>query len=319
MKLTAEDYDPDCLNRQYAHIDGDPYPPPSEETRAVLACLPGVKPPGDREHITNDIVSALHELDVDPVKFGELMRPESTQYIPLPTPGGAAAEATFDADYQYEYEYEGDTATIELAAQSETVLHEPRVGWRVTADAGTVAGTNGEFGSLDGDGPMFLFVSEPVYWDDDPECPIIAGARFEKLPVPAQIARKLDERISEMWTFTSPDADTALGSDPTAFPATLSDPVISEDPIREPFGWDPDRLIMWYDDVNPKLFDPSPYQFEDGMVISRSDDPHTTTATSRIRVRNSSTKTNWSASPPTRSPLGLTDHRARIVCLVSEP
>jgi hypothetical protein len=201
------------------------------------------------------------------------MRPKSTKHVSVPTPGDAAAEATFDADYQYEYKFEGDTATIELAAQSETALHEPRIGWRVTAGAGTVSGTNGNLGSLDGDGPMLLSVGEAVHWGDDTECPIIAGARFEKLPVPAGIAHELDDRLSEMWTLTSPDADAALGSDPTAYPATLSDPVISEDPIREPFAWDADRLVMWYDDINPKSFDPSPYQFEDGMVVSRSDDP----------------------------------------------
>lgn len=277
MKLTAEDYEPKYPDRPYAHIESDPYPPPSEEIRAVLACLPkaGVAPT-DREHLAKDIVSALHELEVDPVTFGELVEPESMDYVSVPTPGDAAAEATFDADYQYEYEYAGDTATIELAAQSETALHEPQVGWRVTADAGTVSGTNGELGSLNGnDSIEFLDLGEAVYLGDDPECPIIAGARFEKLPVPGRIARQLNDRLSEMWTLTAPDADAdaALGSDPTAFPATLSDPVISEDPIQEPFAWDPDRLIMWYDDIAPSSFDPSPYQFEDGMVISRWDDP----------------------------------------------
>lgn len=275
MKLTAEDYDPQFLSRPYAHIDGDPYPPPSKEIRAILACLPkaGVAPT-DREHLANDIVSALHELDVDPVKFGELVRPKSTEYVSIPTPGDAAAEATFDADHQYEYEFEGDTATIELAAQSETALHEPRVGWRVTAGAGTVSGTDGELGSLDGTGSVELLdVAEAVDWDDDPECPIIAGARFEKLPVPSRIARQLNDRLNEMWTLTPPDADVRLDSDPTAFPTNLHDPVISEDLIQEPFAWDADRLIMWYDNSDSNFFEPSPYQIEDGMVVSRSGDP----------------------------------------------
>jgi hypothetical protein len=274
MKLTAEDYDPNFLGRSYAYIEGDPYPPPSKEMRAVLACFPEIRgPPRDRERLANNIVSTLHELDVDPVKFGELMRPKSTKHVSVPTPGDAAAEATFDADYQYEYELEGDTATIELAAQSETILREPRVGWRVTAGAGTVSGTNGNLGSLDGDGPMLLSVGEAVLWGDGTECPIIAGARFENLPVPAEIAHELDDRLSEMWTLTPPDEDAALGSDPTIFPAAVSDPVGSEDPILEPFAWDADRLIMWYDDIDPNSFGPYPYQFEDGMVISRSGDP----------------------------------------------
>lgn len=148
------------------------------------------------------------------------------------------------------------------------------MGWRVTADAGTVAGTNGEFGSLnDDDSVKFLSLSEAVEYGDDPEYPIIAGARFDTLPVPAQIARELDDRLSEMWTLTLPDANTGLGSDPTVFPAELRDPVISDSPIREPFAWDAERLVMWYDDIDPDSFDPSPYQFEDGMVISRSGDP----------------------------------------------
>lgn len=275
MKLTAEDYDPRFLDRPYAHIDGDPYPPPSKEIRAILACLPkaGIAPT-DREHLANDIVSALHELDVDPVKFGELVRPGSTKYVSIPTPGDAAAEATFDADHQYEYEFEGDTATIELAAQSETALHEPQVGWRVTAGAGTVSGTNGRLGSLNGNGSVELLdVAEAVHWGDDTECPIIAGARFEELPVPGRLARQLNDRLNEMGALTSPNADAALGSDPTAFPATISDPAISEDHFQEPFAWDADRLIMWYDNSDSNFFEPSPYQIEDGMVISRWDDP----------------------------------------------
>ncbi|EMA48598.1 hypothetical protein [Halococcus salifodinae] len=273
MKLTADDYDPGFRGRSYAYIEGNPYPPPRKEMRAVLACLPAIRPPRERERLANNIVSTLHELDVDPVKFGEVMRPKSTKHVPVPTPGDAATEAMFDADYQYEYAFEGDTATIELAAQAKTVLHEPRVGWRVTADAGTVSGTSGELGSIDGNGPMLLSVGEAVRWGDDPESPIIAGARFEELPVPAAIAHKLDDHLSEMRTLTSPDADAALGSDPSAFPATVSDPVVSEAPLRESFAWDADRLIMWYDDISPESFDPSPYQFEDGMVISRLDDP----------------------------------------------
>ena len=275
MQLTAEDYDPRFLDRPYAHIDGDPYPPPSKEKRAVLACLPkaGVAPT-DRERFADDIVSALHELDVDPVKFGALVEPESTEYVSVPTPGDAAAAATFDADHQYEYEFEGDTATIELAAQSETALHEPQVGWRVTAGAGTVSGTNGWLDSLNGNGFVeFLDVGEAVHWGDDTECPIIAGARFEKLPVPGLIAHELNDRLNEMGTLTSPDADAALGNDPTAFPATISDPTISENHFQEPFAWDADRLIMWYDNTDSNFFEPSPYQIEDGMVIARWDDP----------------------------------------------
>lgn len=214
-------------------------------------------------------------MDIDPIAFVEQMDRGSTESLSLPTPSDSAADATVDAEYEYEYEYLTDVATIKLTAQSDTVLHEPLVGWRVEADAGVVAGTEGEFGSVHGDADGFvklLNVGEAVHFGDDPECPIIAGARFEELPVPGRIARELNDRLSEMRVLTSPDADAELGSDPTVFPANIHDSAISEDLIQEPFAWDAERLIMWYDDTGLNWFDPTPYQFEDGMVVSRAQD-----------------------------------------------
>lgn len=274
MRLTTDDYDPGFLERPYVYPGDDPYPPPSEEIRTILTCLPEVRgPPENLERLATNIVSALDELDVDPAEFADLMEFGSAEYASLPTPGDSAANASFDADYEYEYEYLSDVATIELAPQTDTPLYEPQVGWRVTADAGTVAGTNGQFGSLhDTSAVKYLYVSEAVEYGDDAECPIIAGARFGTLPVPGRVARELNDRLSEMRTVSEPGEDVSLGDDPTAFPAALTDPVISDDPIREPFAWDADRLVLWYDNIEPGSFDPTPYQIEDGAVTARSRD-----------------------------------------------
>jgi hypothetical protein len=279
MKLTADDYEPGWLERPYTYAGEKPYPPSSKDARAILTCLPMARGrPTDLDERAADFASTLREMDIDPITFVEQMDSGSTESLSLPTPGDSAADATVDAEYDYEYEYEylTDVATIKLAAQPNTVLHEPLVAWRVEADAGVVAGTEGEFGSAHDDADGFvklLNVGEAVHFGNDPECPIIAGARLEELPVPGRIARELNDRLSEMRVLTSPDADAELGSDPTVFPASIHDSVISDDLIQEPFAWDAERLIMWYDDAGPNWFDPTPYQFEDGMVVARSQDP----------------------------------------------
>jgi hypothetical protein len=278
MKLTVDDYDPGRVERSYIYAGEKPYPPPSKDARAILTCLPLARGrPTDLEERAADFASTLREMDIDPIAFVEQMDGGSTESLSLPTPGDSAADATVDAEYEYQYEYLTDEATIKLAAQSNTVFHEPLIAWRVEADAGVVAGTEGELGSVHGDDAdgfvKLLNVGEAVHFSTDPECPIIAGARLEELPVPGRIARELNDRLSEMRVLTSPDADAELGSDPTVFPESIHDSAISEDLAQEPFAWDAERLIMWYDDAGLNWFDPTPYQFEDGMVVARPQDP----------------------------------------------
>ena len=111
---------------------------------------------------------------------------------------------------------------------------------------------------------------EAVRYGDDVERPIIAGARFDKLPVPGCIAREIDDRLNKMRTITTPADSVSLASDPEEFPTALSDPVISDEPLREPFAWDSSCFVMWYDTIDAGSFDPTPYQIEDGAVTARS-------------------------------------------------
>ena len=272
MKLTTSDYEPGCIARSYVHFEDEPYPPPPKDVRLVLCFLPEIRgsPRTERAYAQN-LASTLDELDIDPAAVAELMDPGSTKLAELPTPGDSAADVTFESKYEYEYEYLGDVATIQLALQTDTPFCEAFVGWRVDADAGVVAGTTGEFGSLCGNKTVKLLdVGQGVEFDDDEKCPIIAGTRFEALPVPGRMAREIVDRLSEMRILTEPGEGASLESDFSAFPPEIVDAGGSGRDIREPVAWDTGRLTMWYSNPELSYFDPIPYQIEDGMIIGRT-------------------------------------------------
>lgn len=271
--LTQDDFDSLSQTRSYPHILGDPYPPLEEPARHILRCVPVLIEQGDAgADAAREIADTLLSLGIEPATFAEQMDRGSDGSVAVPTPDDSASQVSFDPDYTYQYENEGDVATIELAAQAETILHDPLTGWRVRADAGVVAGTHGELELVSGEENIAtLDVERAVEWGEDSERPIIAGQRFSRLPVPAEIARDLRD---DLWDLRTPRLDSGvLSNDPAAFPDELVDPHPSHGVTMKPFGWDPDRQIMWYDHQESPYLKAGAYQIESGNLIRRTKTP----------------------------------------------